>query len=129
MRDEIEEALPRPAVPASTQSHGTILLGIVAGFVVLALLLRLSISGVGPFTVELVDTKGIGNTLELTLRITNEGDRTGRANCRVPLADAADVVQAPKTVLTQRIAPDETVTQVVTLTVSDGVRPSGKVTC
>ena len=126
---EIEEELPRPAVPATTQSHGTILLGIIAGFVVLGLLLRLTISGVGPFHVQLVDSTSTGTELTVTLRITNEGDRAGRANCRVPLANEANVVQPPKTVLTQRIEPGETITEVITLTVPDGVRPSGSITC
>lgn len=74
MSQSLEEALPRLG-PASTQSHGTILLGVILGFVVLAVLLRLSIAGVGPLTVQLVDSRATGDTLGLTLRITNQGTR------------------------------------------------------
>ena len=129
MTQTIDEAIPRPAVPASTQSHGTVLLCLVLGFVVLFALLRWSVSGVGPFAVQLVDTRASGSSLELTLRITNEGDRAGRANCRVPMADESDVVQPPKTILTQRIDPGETLTQVITVDVPEGVRPSGEISC
>ena len=130
MTQSIEEALPRPAVPATTQSHGTILLGVLIGFVLLFGLLRWSISGVGPFAVQIVDSTSTGRTLTLTLEITNEGDRAGRANCRIPLADARDVVQPPKNVLTEvEIKPGQTYTQVVTLTVPEGVQPSGEITC
>ena len=130
MSQSIEEALPRPAAPATTQSHGTILLGVLLGFVVLFVLLRLSISGVGPFTVQIVDSQSAGQTLTLTLAVTNEGDRAGRANCRVPLADANNVVQPPENVLTEvEIKPGETYTQVIRLTVPEGVQPSGEITC
>ncbi|HVF21347.1 MAG TPA: hypothetical protein VNA14_14055 [Mycobacteriales bacterium] len=130
MTESIEEALPRPAAPANTQSHGTILLGVVLGFLVLFALLRWSISGVGPFAVQIVDSQSAGQTLTLTLDITNEGDRAGRANCRVPLADADGVVQAPKNVLSRvEIKPGQTYTQVITLDVAEGVAPSGEITC
>jgi len=126
---DIDATRPRPAAPSSTQSHGTVFLGVLVGFVLLAVLLRLSIAGVGPFRVQIVESRSVGTQLEVTLRITNDGDRAGRANCRIPLADEADVVQPPHTLLTQRIDPDETVTQVLTVTVREGVRPSGPVSC
>jgi len=126
---DIDAALPRPAAPSSSQSHGTLLLGVVIGFVVLAVLLKLSIRGVGPFRVELVDSSGVGDRLSVTLQITNTGSRTGRANCRIPLRDSKDVVQSPKNVTTQRIEPDETITEVIAFTVPDGVEPFGDILC
>src|SRR4030042_1207811 len=35
--------------PSPTQAHGTILIGVIGGFVLLLLLLRLTTAGVGPF--------------------------------------------------------------------------------
>ncbi len=125
----IDAALPRPAASSPSQSHGTLLLGVIIGFVLLAVLLKLSIRGVGPFRVELVDSSGIGDQLSVTLEITNTGNRTGRANCRIPLRDAKDVVQSPKNVSTQRIEPDETITEKITFSVPDGVRPFGEILC
>ena len=127
--DDLDAALPRPAAPAQTQSHGTVLLGVICGFIVLAVLLKLSIRGVGPFEVELVDSQRAGDTLRVTLDITNTGERAGRANCRIPLADSADVVQPPKTIVTARIEPGETTREVVTVAVAEGVRPSGDIKC
>ena len=127
--DDLDAALPRPALPSQTQSHGTLLLGVVIGFVVLAVLLKLSIRGVGPFSVELVESSGIGDRLSVTLEITNTGNRTGRANCRIPLRDTQDVVQSPKNVTTQRIEPDETITETIVFTVPPGVRPFGEIRC
>jgi len=126
---DIDAALPRPAAPSQTQSHATLLLGVIIGFVVLAVLLKLSIRGVGPFRVELIDSSGIGDRLSVTLEITNTGSRTGRANCRIPLRDTKDVVQSPKNVTTQRIEPDETITEVIVFTVPTGVRPFGDIRC
>lgn len=126
---DVDAALPRPAAPSPTQSHGTVFAAILLGFVVLAVLLRLSIRGIGPFEVRLVESTSAGDTLRLTLEITNTGERTGRANCRIPLRDATDVVQTPKTVVTQQVEPGETITQVVEVPVPNGVRPFGEIRC
>lgn len=126
---DLEAALPRPAAPSPTQSHGTVLMAVLVGFVVLAVLLKLSIRGVGPFEVRLVDSTSAGDTLRITLEITNRGERTGRANCRIPLRDETDVVQTPKTVVTARIEPGETIREVVSVPLGDGVRPGGEASC
>lgn len=126
---DLDTELPRPAAPSTTQSHGTLLLGVVIGFVLLAVLFGLSIRGIGPFEVKLVDSSGIGDRLSVTLEITNTGERKGRANCRIPLRDEADVVQSPKNVTTRQIEPGETITEVISFTVADGVQPFGEIRC
>lgn len=127
---DVDAALSRPAAPSPTQSHGTMFFAVVCGFVLLAVLLKLSIRGIGPFEVALVETRPAGDTLLVTLDITNTGERAGRANCRIPLRDAAGIAQPAKVALTQRqIPPGETLREVVTLTVADGVRPFGDIKC
>ena len=82
---EVDLAIPRPAAPSTTQSHGTVMLGLLGGFVVLAALLWLSVRGIGPFEARLVETTGAGTDKQVVVEITNKGSRAGRGNCRIGL--------------------------------------------
>jgi hypothetical protein len=70
--------------PSPTQVHGTILFGVIAGFVLLYLLLRVAQSGVGPFPSAL---NGVATTtdggLTVAVTVTNSGTRASGASCRV----------------------------------------------
>jgi hypothetical protein len=70
--------------PSATQVHGTIVLGLVGGFVLLALLLRFATVGVGPFAAAVtgIATQADGG-LEVVVRVTNDGSRESAASCRV----------------------------------------------
>jgi hypothetical protein len=70
--------------PSATQVHGTIVLGLIGGFVLLALLLRFATVGVGPFgaAVTGIATRPDGG-LEVVVRVTNDGSRESAASCRV----------------------------------------------
>lgn len=75
--------------PSATQVHGTIVVGVLGGFVLLALLLRFASVGMGPFasTVTGVATRADGG-LEVVVRVTNAGSRASGASCRVSPAGA-----------------------------------------
>lgn len=75
--------------PSATQVHGTIVVGVLGGFVLLALLLRLSSGGIGPFTsaVSGVATRSDGG-LEVVIRVANGGERASGASCRISPAGA-----------------------------------------
>ena len=77
--------------PSSTQVHGTILIGVLGGFVGLLVLLRLVSSGVGPFsaTVTGVATHADGG-IEVALLVTNNGTRASGASCRISPGGAPD---------------------------------------
>lgn len=77
--------------PSPTQVHGTILFGVLGGFVVLLLLLRLASGGIGPFPSALnaVATRGDGG-LEVVVSVTNNGSRASGASCRVTAAGMPD---------------------------------------
>jgi hypothetical protein len=109
---DVDAALPRPAAPATTQSHGSVLLAVLAGFVVLAVLLGLSVRGVGPFEARIVDSTGTGDTRMLTVEITNEGERAGRGNCQVVLAAGNDP-RRTETFTSQKVGGGETIRQTV----------------
>ena len=72
--------------PSSTQVHGTILIGVIGGFVALLLLLRLASTGVGPFSSSLsgVATRADGG-LNVAVSVANSGTRAVGASCRITL--------------------------------------------
>jgi len=77
--------------PSSTQVHGTVLVGLLAGFIALAVFLRFVSAGAGPFTSTLsgVATRADGG-LDVLIAIANGGTRSSGASCRVSLGGAPD---------------------------------------
>ena len=71
--------------PSPIQGHATVLVGIVAAVVLLALGAWFVFRGVGPFRAEVVRqaVTADGSAVEVELRVVNEGDRQGRARCRI----------------------------------------------
>lgn len=71
--------------PSPIQGHATVLVGIVAALVVLAVGAWFVFRGVGPFRTEVVSQtlSADGSAVEVELRLVNEGDRQGRARCRI----------------------------------------------
>ncbi len=107
--------------PSATQAHGTILLGVIAGFVLLAVLGSFSVSGIGPFgsRLDAASSRADGSA-ELVVTVTNEGSRASAASCRVsrgPIAGSGDLV-----FLTDSIPARETRT--FTRTISPGPAPA-----
>ena len=125
--DEIDLALPRPAAPSPTQSHGTVMVALLAGFVGLAFLLWLSIRGVGPFTAEVVTSNVSGTTATVTVSIHNEGRKGGHAKCRIERVIGSDQ-QTSHLFLSQRVPGHGTVQETVTFPVEGDERP-GQVAC
>ena len=92
---------------SSSQVHGTVFLGVLLAVVVLAVLGRLALSGVGPFTAVIASVSAAADGLAVTLEVTNTGTSAGQTTCRVTdasprSAGAAAIVQSP------RIEPGET---------------------
>jgi hypothetical protein len=68
---------------ASSQAHGTVLLAIVIGVAVLALLGKLAIAGIGPFSGEVTGVVSSPPGLTVTIQVTNEGTAAGQTTCRL----------------------------------------------
>jgi hypothetical protein len=70
--------------PSSTQVHGTILIGVIGGFLALLVVFRMVSSGVGPFTTDVsgVATRADGG-LDVVVSVANTGTRASGASCRV----------------------------------------------
>jgi hypothetical protein len=125
--DDVDLALPRPAAPSPTQSHGTVMAGLLAGFVVLAVLLYLSVRGVGPFKATVTGSQVTGTTAHLTVTISNEGRKAGHAKCRVPRY-IGDDAQPDFGFLSVRVPAHGTITQTVDVPLPQGER-TGQVSC
>ena len=69
--------------PASSQAHGTVAVGIVLAVVVLAVLGRVAMSGLGPFSGTIAGVVADPPNLSVTLTVRNEGSREGSTTCRI----------------------------------------------
>jgi hypothetical protein len=97
------------ADPAATQVHGSVFLAVAGAVVVLAVLARLALSGIGPFQAAVSGEAPTATGLSVTLTVTNQGSRAGSTTCRVHngealMNDAVAFFQSP------RIEPGATVT-------------------
>jgi hypothetical protein len=77
--------------PSSTQVHGTILVGVIGGFIALALVFGATSAGTGPFTTSVsgVATRSDGG-LDVVMSVTNNGTRASGASCRISVDGAPD---------------------------------------
>jgi hypothetical protein len=97
------------ADPAATQAHGTVVLGIIVGIVLLAIVARLALSGAGPYQASVAGVAPSAGGLSITLSVTNQGSRAGSSTCRVHNG-AALMNDAAALFLSPRIEPGATVT-------------------
>jgi hypothetical protein len=71
------------AQPAASQVHGTVVLGIIAFVVFLAVVAKLSVAGIGPYSARVVNAVAAGDGLAITISITNAGTAGGSTTCSV----------------------------------------------
>jgi hypothetical protein len=89
------------AQPSASQVHGTAFIGIAIAVLLLALVARLSVSGIGPFDAHVSAVVPSGEGLAVTLLVTNTGTSVGSTTCRLtdPSArygGASAYVQSPQ---------------------------------
>jgi hypothetical protein len=97
------------AQPSATQVHGIAFLGVAIAVIVMAVVGRVALGGVGPFEGRVAAAMAQGTALEVTLSVTNRGTSAGATTCTVTdpgarYGGAVGYVQSP------RIGPGETVT-------------------
>jgi hypothetical protein len=95
------------AQPAATQAHGTIFLAIGVVVVVMALVGRLVLTGIGPFTASVTGVQGTATGLTITISITNGGNRAGASTCKVD--DPASATSESAFFLSPEVQPGATV--------------------
>ena len=70
--------------PSATQVHGTIVVGIGIGFLILALVANWALGSVGPFTVRVLAAAGSADGgADIVFAVTNAGAGANRATCRI----------------------------------------------
>ena len=78
------------ATPSATQYHGTIVVAIVAGVVIMAIAASLSLRGIGPFQGQALHWQSDPpDGVVVEVQVTNEGTRAGRAKCQLTARDSA----------------------------------------
>ena len=86
--------------PASSQAHGIAITAIIVFVIFLAVVARVTLAGLGPFTATVVDAVPTGPGLTVTIEISNAGTRAGKTNCvltdpRGPITGHVVRVQTP----------------------------------
>ena len=78
------------ATPSATQYHGTIVVAIVLGVALMAIGASLAMRGIGPYQSHVLafHTAGQGQ-VAVSVALTNEGSRAGRASCKLTAQDDA----------------------------------------
>jgi hypothetical protein len=88
--------------PAASQAHGTVFLAIVVGVVLLAVLGKVSLGGIGPFNGHVAGVVSSPPGLSVTVVVANDGTRAGTASCRLYDPDSSGIgpestsVQSPR---------------------------------
>jgi|tagenome__1003787_1003787.scaffolds.fasta_scaffold20968968_3 hypothetical protein len=77
--------------PSTTQVHGTIVIGVIVGFLLLLGLLRVGGAGVGPFhsTLQGYSSRADGG-VQVAITVSNGGTRAAGASCRISANGAPD---------------------------------------
>ena len=73
---------------SASQVHGIAIAGVAAAVLILAVVGRMAISGIGPFNATVVSAAPDNGGLAVTLQVTNQGTSSGQTTCRV--LDPAD---------------------------------------
>jgi predicted nucleic acid-binding Zn ribbon protein len=69
--------------PSSSQAHGTVFVGIALAVVLMAVVARLAISGIGPFSGAITNVAADPAGLRVSLTVHNAGSNAGSTTCRV----------------------------------------------
>jgi hypothetical protein len=110
--------------PATSQAHGTIALGLFIAVVVMAIVAKIAVEGVGPFTGRVADVAVTAGGLSVTLTVKNEGSKAGTTRCRIFDPASPGLNDHPAIVMSPRVEPgaESTFDSIVT-TLGTTVRP------
>ena len=103
--------------PATSQAHGTVALGLLIGVVVIAIVAKLAVSGVGPFTGTVASVQPAPGGLAVTLSVHNDGTKEGTTRCRVFDPQSPGIGDRPAVLESPRVAAGSSAsfTEVVTV--------------
>ena len=99
------------ATPSATQYHGTIVVAIVAGVILMAVAASWSLRGIGPFHGEAFHwISESPDAIVVEVQVTNQGTREGRAKCQLTARDASNLVLRIRAVLSPLVQGGDAVT-------------------
>ena len=99
------------ATPSATQYHGTIVVAIVAGVVLMAVAASWSLRGIGPFRGEALSwSPDPPDAVVVELQVTNDGASAGRAKCQVTARDASNLVLRIRSTVSPQVQGGDSVT-------------------
>jgi predicted nucleic acid-binding Zn ribbon protein len=96
--------------PAASQAHGTVFLGIAIAVVIMAVLARLAVAGIGPFRTEVAGVEAYPAGLRISISVTNDGTNAGSTTCRVGDPRIRGIGPETAYVTSPVVGPGETVT-------------------
>ena len=76
------------ATPSASQYHGTMVAAIVLGVILMAVAATLALRGEGPYDAQVIGLRSASGGVEATVSVSNQGTRTGRAQCQLVAHDA-----------------------------------------
>ena len=127
---DVETSLPRPAAPATSQSHGTVIGLLLVGFVVLGVLLYFSVRNIGPFRAQVLSTQVAGSNAVVTVEVRNEGDRAGHGKCAIARKDSGTGdLREPFQFLSERVPAHSAIRQTVQVPVEQNVVVTTEIRC
>ncbi len=99
------------ATPSASQYHGTIVVAIIAGVVLLAVFASLATRGIGPYSAQTLSFRaGTQGAAVATISVTNEGTKAGRAKCRLEARDAGGGELGAVTTVSPQVGGGQTIT-------------------
>lgn len=99
------------ATPSATQYHGTIVVAIVAGVVIMAIAASLAVRGIGPFRGEALHWgSDPPDGVLVRVQVTNEGSQAGRAKCLLTARDVAEQVLRVRSSISPQVPGGGTIT-------------------
>jgi predicted nucleic acid-binding Zn ribbon protein len=96
--------------PSASQAHGTVFVGIAIAVVIMAVLARLAVAGIGPFRTEVAGVAADPAGLRISITVTNNGTNAGSTTCRVGNPELRGIGPETAYVTSPVIGPGETVT-------------------
>ncbi len=110
--------------PAASQAHGTVFLGIIVAVVVMAVIARMAVTGIGPFAGQVAGVEAADNGLRVSITVTNKGSSAGAATCRIDDPALRGIGPESAYISSPVVQPGETVTfQAVVASLGTTVRP------
>jgi hypothetical protein len=96
--------------PAATQMHGTLAVAVIGSVIAMGVAAALLLGGVGPFTADVLAVGPVAEaSVVVTIEVTNEGSKAGRARCELTAVNPEGSPLARTVVLSPSVPPGESI--------------------